>query len=108
MPGSNFNTFAVTEDYKSQNKWGGGQVPSILPFLSQLSGDDGADCISDISSLYNPKEDRQTESYGRRARIETGRLTREMDGRDDRHVQRWSDQSETKKIYTLKLLQKQF
>lgn len=53
----------MTEDYKTQNKQRG-QVPSILPFLSQLSGDDGADCISDIYSLYNPKEDRHTESYG--------------------------------------------
>lgn len=49
--------------------------------------DDGADCISDISSLYNPKEDTQTGSYGGRAGIETGRLTsRGMDQRTARQT----------------------
>lgn len=65
----------MTEDYETQNKWKG-QVPSVKPFLFQLSRDDGADCISDIYSLHNPREDRQTECYGRQA--EAGRLTREM------------------------------
>ncbi len=65
----------MTEDYKTKMTNGSGAEA----LLSQLSRDDGADCISDISSLYNPKEDRQTDNYGRRESTETGRLTREMD-----------------------------
>ncbi len=60
MLGSGFNTFAVMEDYKT-HMTNGSQHSGI--FLSQLSRDDGADCISDISSLYNPMEDRQTELW---------------------------------------------
>lgn len=40
-----------------------GQVPRVQPFLSQLSTDDGADCISDISWLYNPKAGKQTDRW---------------------------------------------
>lgn len=56
MPNLNFNTFTVTGDYKTQNKW----LPVFSHFcpVFQLSGDDGADCNSDISSLYNPSKGR--------------------------------------------------
>lgn len=58
MSGSGFNTFAVTVDYETQMTRGS------QAFLFQLSRDDGADCISDISSLYNPREGGQSAMVG--------------------------------------------
>ena len=45
---------------------GEGRYPTFKhgTFLFHLSADDGADCISNISLLCNPKEDRQKATLG--------------------------------------------
>lgn len=52
--------------------------------------------MEQIAFLTFPRYVIQRRTHGRRTRIETGRLSRAMDGRENRHVQRWSDESDRK------------
>lgn len=52
--------------------------------------------MEQIAFLTFPRYVIQRRTHGRRTRIETGRLSRAMDGWENRHVQRWSDESDRK------------